>query len=213
MKKLFMVVCFAAASVLVIAQNGKMKSDMGLLIFGGVNSSTLTGDKEIDNKSILGAHAGVGIKVVDFSKTVGLRTELIYSQQGAKYSYGEGYYGGEVTSKLNYLNLPVIVHYQNVKGFFAEGGLQPGLLLSAKEKRKSDGMGGTGGGTETTDIKKDLNSFALGVPLGAGYVFKKKFAAGVRLTKGLLNVIKDEGTYEAPKQRNFVLSARLSYFL
>jgi len=182
----------------------------------GANSSTLTGD-ETNNKSLRGFHVGIGIPVASLSNTIGLRTELIYSQQGDRYSYGEGTYGGETISRLNYLNLPVMARYQNRTGFFAEAGLQPGLLLSAKEKRTSTGMNGGGGSSgsssSTTDIKKDLNSFALGIPIGAGYVFKNKLALSARVTPGLLNVIKEDGAFGGLKERNFVLSARVSYTL
>ncbi len=175
----------------------------------GGNVSTVKGPDASDNKSLLGFHAGVSLPLVNLSEQLGLRGELVYSQQGAKSGYGEGSYSSETKSRLNYLNLPILARYQTKSGFFAEAGLQPGLLLSAKVKRASSGM--YGGGEETTDIKKDLNSFDLGVPIGAGYVFKKKIGVSARVAPGLLNVNKKDEAYTAPKQTNFVLSARVSY--
>jgi hypothetical protein len=221
MKKLFIMLCFAFAAIISMAQNTK-KAKTGsvdpkkklweaIAILSGPNSSTLTGDNASENKSLLGIHAGIGIQVINFSDALGIRSEIIYSQQGDKYSYGENGYNSEIISRLNYLNLPVMLHYRSKSGFFAEAGLQPGLLLSAKEKSTTSGMGG--GGAQTTDIKKELNSFALGVPIGAGFLFKKKFAVSARVTPGLLNVDKKDGAFSDLTEKNLVLSARVSYFL
>ena len=224
MKKLLFILCLVSTTITVAAQDstwGKkiFKAEFWTALYLGPNLSTLTSNEETNNKSLLGFHAGIGINVLNFSDVLGIRTELIYSQQGDQYSYSDGGstggggsygYSSKVISRLNYLNLPVMAHYQSKNGFFAEAGLQPGLLLSAKEKNTSTGMG-TGGGTTTTDIKKELNSFALGVPIGAGYVFKKKVGISARVAPGLLNVNKKDGAYTALKQKNFVLSARVSY--
>ena len=218
MKKLFITCGLILTSILIFAQGEgnedqgkKKKMGPGIQFHAGFNSSTLSGDNSSDNKSLSGFHAGMGIQALNFSDVLGIRTELTFSQQGDKYSYGESGYSSENISRLNYLNLPVLVHYQSKSGFFAEAGLQPGLLLSAKEKSKSSGMGGDN--EQTTDIKKDINSFSLGVPIGAGYVIKKKFAISARVAPGLLNVDKKDGVYSDLTEKNFVLSARLSYFL
>ena len=41
---------------------------------------------------------------------------------------------------LLYLNFPVVVRYLHESGFFAEAGLQPGILLSAKRNTKMKTM-------------------------------------------------------------------------
>lgn len=224
MKKLLFMLCLVFTTITVAAQDstwGKkiFKEQFWTALYLGPNLSTLAGSEETNNKSLPGFHAGIGINVRNFSEVLGIRSELMYSQQGDQYSYNEGGntwggtygYSSKTISRMNYLNLPIMAYYKSKSGFFAEAGLQPGLLLSAKEKRTSTGMG-TGGGTTTTDIKKELNSFALGVPIGAGYVIKKKVGISARMTPGLLNVNKKNGAYTALKQKNFVLSARVSYF-
>jgi outer membrane immunogenic protein len=175
--------------------------------FAGITMADLEGDG--NHGPFPGFNGGVGAQLLNISRDVDLRTELGYSQQGTKSSYGESsYYSSKSTTRLNYLNVPVLAHYHHPSGFFAEAGLQPGILLSAKQKTTSSGMGG--GGTTNTDIKKDLNGFDLGIPVGAGYVFKKKVAVSARVTPGLLNVVKSK---DAAKQTNFVFSARASYLL
>jgi outer membrane immunogenic protein len=190
----------------------KMNNLAAAAAFIGANSSTLVGDKSTSNKSIWGFHAGIGTPVVHFSQTLGIRAELVYSQQGDEYSYGEtSYYSSNTVSRMDYLNLGVLARYQHRSGIYAEAGLQPGLLLSAKEKTTSSGMGG--GGTTKKDIRKELNSFDLGLPIGAGYIYKKKVALSARFTPGLLNVNKKDGAFKGLKQRNSVFSARLAYLI
>lgn len=196
------------------AQEEKKKSEIGLSFFLGFNSSGLPSSGETDNQSRQGLHAGAGINIAKLNDNFGLRTEIIYSQQGNKNSYGESYYGGSTVTKLNYLNLPVLARYSTNKGFFAEAGLQPGLLLSAKQKTTSTGNP-SGGGSATTnkDIKKELKSFDLGLPLGAGYVFKKKWGISARFSPGLLNLSRKDENNQAVKKTNQVFSARISYAL
>jgi hypothetical protein len=214
MKKYVILVYLISVACLTKAQDDdkKMKSDMGLLFFMGINNSSLSGDDNY-NGSLMGFLAGAGIKLANLSKSWDVRSELLYSQQGGKSTYGSDTYGGKSTLRLNYINLGILAHYQSNNGFFAEAGLQPGLLVSAKKKSSFTGYGG-GQGPETADVKKDLNSLSLGVPIGAGYVFKKKFGVSVRFVPGLLNINKkiDGGSSEM-KPKNFVLSARISYFL
>jgi hypothetical protein len=213
MKKYVLAICLISGSFLTNAQDDqdekKKKSDMGLAFFMGINSSSITGDESY-NGSVIGFHFGGGINIANFSKSWLFRSELLYSQQGGKSSYGSESYGGKSVLKLNYINLAVLARFQSNSGFFAEAGLQPGLLLSAKRKSSFTGPGG-GQDPTTTDVKKDLNSFDLGVPLGAGYIFKKKLGASLRFTPGILKINKDDAGESKPK--NSVLSARLSYFL
>ncbi|HMK02593.1 MAG TPA: porin family protein [Ferruginibacter sp.] len=224
MKKLLLILSLPFLAVTLFAQavdhreklgdkkGTKMNNLAAAAVFLGGNSSTLAGDNSENNRSIMGFHAGISTPVLSIAETLGIRAELVYSQQGDQYSYGESsYYTSKTECRMNYLNLPLLARFQHRSGFFAEAGLQPGLLLSAKEKTTSTGMGG--GGTTKNDIKKELNSFDLGVPIGAGYTYKKKVALSARVTPGLLNVNKKDGAFKGLKQRNMVISARLAYLL
>jgi len=217
MKKLLLVqLLMCLANVLYAQKTEKLAAKIRQInAHVGVNISNLRGPEDGENKSLTGLNAGLGIPLGNMSEKLSIRTEIVYSQQGDQYSYGEsgGTYGysSKTVSRLNYLNLPVMANFQSKSGFFAEAGLQPGLLLSAKEKTTTTGMGSSEGTTET-DIKKELNSFALGVPLGVGYVFKKKVGISARFTPGLLNVIKKDGAFAGLKEKNTVLSARVNYF-
>ena len=121
------------------------------------------------------------------------------SMQGARYEadYGEGLYEG--VTRLWYLNLPLTARYPFGNGFYGEAGLQPGILLSAKDK-----LGG-----ESTVYRDSVKTFDLGIPLGVGYDFPNNFGVGLRVTPGLLNINKGEMTEN--RDRNFVVALRGTY--
>lgn len=88
------------------------------------------------------------------------------------------------TLGMNYLVLPLTARYQNRNGFLAEAGVQPALLLSAKDKSS----------TNTGDVKDNFNSFDMGLVIGVGYrLLKSKISFGVRFVRVLLILIKSRG--------------------
>lgn len=203
-----MMLFFAGICSIIYAQDKKKKTEKKLKVEVPCNMSKLPGS-EPDYSPKIDFGVGVEIPILNFSKMLGLHLGAAYSRQGAKlksegYSYtpggGSGSSGSSTrTTRLNYLNFPILVRYQKAQyGFFAEAGVQPGLLLSAKQKSST-----------TTDIKDRTQKFDLGVPVGAGYQFENKIGVGVRVTPGLKNINKSD----AYKNRNMVSSLRLSYTL
>lgn len=180
-----------------VASSGMLEAYIGLSL------STKTG-KEPKYNFTNGGQLGIETRVTKLSEYMILKAGAAYSMQGGKYKSSDYIPGGNYgtssrTSRLNYLNFPVMVRYQRQRnGFFAEAGVQPGLLLSAKDK-----------GSTTTDIKTEVKKFDVGIPVGVGYKFKNKFGVGLRFTPGLINVNKDPQY----KNRNMVTSLRASYSL
>jgi hypothetical protein len=181
----------------------KKKTEDGIDFLAGAIYSNKTGNYPNYNP-ILGMLIGVQTQVIPISDHIGLGIGVNFSMEGGKYESSDYIPGGNYsttsrTSRLNYLNFPVLLRYRKARdGFFAEAGLQPGLLLSAKDK-----------GSTTNDIKEDVKKFDVGIPLGIGYKFKNKVGIGLRITPGLINVNKDEQF----KNRNMVTSLRASYTL
>ncbi|WP_462220342.1 porin family protein [Ferruginibacter sp.] len=181
----------------------KKKTEDGIDFLAGAIYSNKSGNYPNYNP-VLGMLIGVQTQVISLSDYVGLGIGINYSMQGGKYESSDYVPGGNYsttsrTSRLSYLNFPVMVRYQRQRaGFFAEAGVQPGLLLSAKDK-----------GTNTNDIKDEIKKFDVGIPIGVGYKFKNKIGVGLRLTPGLININKDEQY----KNRNMVASMRASYTL
>lgn len=128
-------------------------------------------------------------------------TEVNLSMQGASWEedWGEGLYNG--VSRTWYLNVPLTARYPFGDGFYGEAGIQPGFLLSAKDKYDGDSY----------DIKDWFKTFDLGIPLGIGYNFNENFGLNLRVIPGVTNI--NGGEWEDIKDRNFVAVLRGTYTL
>lgn len=166
----------------------------------GVNLANLSGDIE-DNKMLTGFHVG-GVAEYMFDDEMGLQVELLYSTQGTKSSYSESEtiggvtykYDGEVKSKLDYINIPVLFKYYVSEGLSLEAGPQVGFLLSAKNEYKEtetiDGVSTSE--SETDDLKEYVNSLDFGLNIGLGYKMESGLNFGARYNLGLANINKDD---------------------
>jgi len=189
----------------------KKKIDEMFYFYFGVGPSTVTSDGASAN---VGGQIGFGTTIYSFSKSFDINAGLVGSFQGAKYngySYSVptdtgGYYppssGSNEKLKLFYLGIPIMARYKFGSGFYAEAGLQPSFLLSAKYK--SEGS--------SSNYKDNMNTFDLGIPFGAGYYFSKHLSAGVRLIPGVTNISKSSPGYEYGKSHhNFLGIAKIGY--
>lgn len=113
-----------------------------------------------------------GLMHVHLSREFALQPELMYSGQGAKY-------GGNVT-KLNYINVPVLVQYMFGDGFRVQTGPQIGFLTNAKSKNA---------GVET-DISGQVKKTDVAWSFGGGYLSHAGLGVDVRYNLGLGNVSK-----------------------
>ena len=122
------------------------------------------------------------------------------SMQGAGWEddWGEGLETG--VTRLWYLNLPLTARYPFGGGFYGEAGLQPGFLLSAKDKW--DG--------EAVDWGEYIKTFDLGIPLGLGYDFPNNFGVGLRVIPGVLNINAGERA-DSYTNRNLTVALRGTY--
>jgi len=123
---------------------------------------------------------------------------LNFSKQGGAYTETGGFEGKIVSS---YLNIPILARYRTGGGFYAEAGLQPGILLSAKDKYDGN----------TDDFKSYFKSFDVGLPMGIGYDFKNGIGIGVRVIPGIMNIDKEKGDVEDEPNKNFAAGLMLSY--
>lgn len=128
-----------------------------------------------------GGQVCIETKVTEVNKTSYLTAGLGYSMQGS--AYEETGFSGKVTAQ--YLVAPLLYYYQNASGFYAEAGLQPAVLLAAKDKYKSSGTGGEGSYEGSQDYKNAMKSFNLGLPVGVGYRLKNGFGIGLRSIVGI----------------------------
>ncbi len=128
----------------------------------------------------VGMQVAVETKVVEVNKSAYVTAGIGYSMQGS--AYEEQSFSGKVTA--HYLIAPLLYYYQHNRGFYAECGLQPSVLLAAKDKYKSSGEGGYNY-EGSDDYKDQMKSFNLGLPVGAGYRFKNGVGLGIRTIFGL----------------------------
>ncbi len=174
MKKILLTAAAVFAFSFANAQDVKFGAKAGL------NMSNFGGDAE-DTSMKIGFQVG-GFAEIKVSDKFAIQPELLYSALGAK----EDFAGIEVSSNLNYLNIPVMAKYFVAEGFSLEAGPQLGFLLSAKAK----------GDGESEDIKDALESIDFGLNFGAGYDVAENINIGVRYSLGLSNIIKDSDDYK-----------------
>jgi hypothetical protein len=124
-----------------------------------------------------------------------------FSMQGARWEedWGEGLTEG--ITRLWYLNIPLTSRYYFTNNVYGEIGLQPGFLLSAKDKYND----------VSNDWKDWIKTFDLGIPLGVGYEFPNNFGIGLRVVPGVLNI--NDGEYADYRDRNFTVGLKLSYIM
>jgi hypothetical protein len=172
MKKL-LIVFVAVAFVATANAQGSIK-------FGakaGGNLSSWSGDDIEDAKSKFGFHVGAIVNI-PVSSMFSVNPEVLFSIEGAKQDADPD----DINYNLGFLNIPVLLQYNNPSGFYAETGPQIGFLMSAKAKA----------GDEDEDIKDLFKSTNFSWALGAGFKTKSGFGFGARYALGLNNIIDDD---------------------
>lgn len=152
MKKMMMMLVVAMAALTASAQNTLRENGTFTLqpkvgVGFGVLSGSWTSAPGVDKKTRVGLIAGVeGEYYINswFSAAVGVN----YAQQGWKFK------GGDVktTTKLDYLNVPIVANFYVTPGLALKTGVQMGFLMSAKQ--------------ESTDIKDNCNKLNISIPIG-----------------------------------------------
>ncbi len=157
MKKLMTVAVMAIFALTANAQ--KTLRDVGTftvqpkvgLALGAFSGAYSTGSKT-DTKMRTGFLAGVEGEyyVADwFSAAFGFN----YAQQGWKISDD----GGNSTTKLDYMNIPIVANFYVAKGLALKAGIQVGFLMNAKQA--------------SVDIKDGCKKVNFAIPVGISYEY------------------------------------------
>jgi hypothetical protein len=123
------------AFLLLVFSSSLSKGQSYIGVFGGLNSSKLSGDSpnKAKYKSLMGANVGAYIDI-KLSKIIFLSLQPSYTQEGTKMSYSVKDLEEPVDSisiRLNYFSLPVFLKVSSTNGrFYALGGIEIGLLLN-----------------------------------------------------------------------------------
>ena len=143
----------------------------------------------------IGLQVGAAFPSANINEMLSFRAEANLSMQGAKWEE----YSLSGRTNLLYINIPLVIRYQTESGFFGEAGIQPGLLLSAKDKYED----------VTESYMDHMNALDISIPLGVGYEFKNNFGIGFRVIPGINDITKDEDDTD----RNLVFALRGTYKL
>lgn len=173
MRFLFVLMTAILMTGAVSAQNiNAPKGHVNIGIKGGLNVFNIHQDDNTSFDPRIGFNVGV-LGHIHVAKQWALQPELQFSAQGAKSA------DGDVETKLNYLNVPVLLQYMWDNGFRLQAGPQAGFLLSAKSEVNNT----------STDIKDDLKPIDLGVSFGAGYIHPATgFGIDARYNLGLSDI-------------------------
>jgi len=186
----------------------------------GVNIANISGKDANDNKMLIGFHVGAFAEI-KFNEKFAVQPEILYSAQGAKREGTRNVMGVNVntntTSKIDYINVPIMAKYYIAPSFAVEAGPYVGFLMSAKTEGTINSMG------ENVSIESDdkdfSNSIDFGVGAGASFNLDNGFFIGARYNLGLSKVGKDNTlnfgdvdiNVEALDTKNAVIQVSVGY--
>ncbi len=167
-----------------------------VIFSGGVGPSLIFGH-ESWNGPVLGVQLNASSGIIEMNENTSINAGLGVSFQGSAWDTGD--YDG--VTRLIYLNIPILFNFNASEKFYAEIGLQPGFLLSAKDKY--DGT--------IEDYSDYVNGFELGLPFGAGYKINEQITVGGRATLGITNLYAEDDSDKS--DHNFMFVALVKYLL
>jgi hypothetical protein len=180
---------------------------------GGVNLAKLEyNDKNAPGSTVNGHtsfHLGAFVNV-PLGSMFRFQPGITYSGQGAdismKDTIGTTPVTIDVEQSLHYINVPLVLQYQNPSGLFLELGAQPGFLISAKQKNNA-----AGSTSSATDNKKEFDTFDISAVGGIGYLTRIGLGFNARYNYGLSNIFEDNNTKNGLEAKNRVLALGLVY--
>jgi Outer membrane protein beta-barrel domain len=209
MKQIIITLVLLCTVVVALAQSGFKKNDDDkkkkivprVFFHGGLHFSNIGGGSESYFGILPGGYLGVGIHLFNLKEELSIDGGIGFSMEGSRYKNSDYMPGGNYSEtenkvRLNYLRFPFTVKYGKENGFYGRAGLQPGLLVSAKD-RHSGGV---------ADVKDNYNGFDIGLLFGAGYNLKGHFGVGVGFAPGISNINKKGGPDDDKKDRNRTFS-------
>jgi Outer membrane protein beta-barrel domain len=189
MKKIFVTLAVFASTV-ACAQ----KFEIGAKAGANISNFTGTGKwQNVKTKSLVGYHFG-GFVSFFLGNNYAIQPEVLFSSQGAKFESA----GQTTNQKIYYVNVPILLKYRTVSGFYIEAGPQIGFKT----------------GQSNSSADSIAKSMDLSVAGGIGYHSKTGLGAGVRYTAGISKV----GDFTAanginPDYKNGVLQLSVFYTL
>jgi long-subunit fatty acid transport protein len=165
---------------------------------GGLNLSNVTGDGEEVSGYDTRTSMNIGMYgLYKILPKLGLQAELLYSEQGFSERFDSEIINiDEIKSltRMQYINVPVIVSYNLIEQLWIEGGVQVGYLVNAEEEREERFINDSNqliSETETIDQTSTYESLELGLLGGLRYKLSQNFMIQARYQKSINDIDKD----------------------
>lgn len=189
-----LVVLLALGTTPALGQSGGVLDTKSGLRVGGT-FMTFGGDDAPSDLDRRGGWLLGGFAVFDVTGPFALQPELNYVQKGAESESG----GSTVTTKLNYIELPILAKIQTPSAGLVSPSvfLGPSAALNIKAEQEV--------GSSTSDIDDDIRGFDLGAVFGVGVdanVGVGTLLVDARYSLGLIDISDDDDLAEEPSLRN-----------
>jgi len=171
MKKVLLFIAVTATTIFV------SQAQISFGLKAGANLYNFSGDDAGNSDSKIGFNIG-GLVNIPFSKTFSVQPELVYSTVSSKRSTGSI----DVITNMNYIDIPLMLQYNDPNGFYAEAGPQISFLTSAEVKFKN----------ETEDYYEVYKNTNFSFGIGLGYRFAYGISLGARYFYGMSNIADSE---------------------
>jgi len=164
---------------------------------GGLNLSNISGDEVSNYETRTSMNIGA-YGLYKILPKLGIQAELLYSEQG----FSERFDSEEVDideikslTRMQYINLPVLVSYNLIEQLWMEGGVQVGYLVDAEEEREERSINNESGqldsATKTIDQTSRYESLELGLLIGLRYKLSQNFMVQARYEKSINDIDKE----------------------
>ena len=170
----------------------------------GLGLATITGSDIKEVKNLVVFNGGV-MADISFSDLISFHPELLYSQRGAK---SDGTYTGVTytgTTRLGYIDVPLLLRIK-ASGLFFEAGPQLGILLSQNTEATVAYSGRST--TSSSSSTEGLRKLDFGYVVGVGFQLPEGLELGIRYNGGLLDL---NDPSDSPKQYNSVFQFQVGY--
>ncbi len=186
-------VALTASAQNTLRENGTFTIQPKVGIGFGVLSGSWSMDAGLSNKTRTGFVAGVEGEYYA-KEWLGIAAGLSYAQQGWKFDGN----GSSVTTKLDYLNIPLTANFYVAKGLAVKTGLQFGFLMNAK--------------SGDNDFKDRCEKLNVSIPIGASYEMSN-FVLDLRYNISLTKSNKDNLKFHDSddKMRSDLVQITLGY--
>ncbi len=205
MKKLIFIpaiFCMALTTVFNTTSAQSTKPTFG--IKAGANVTTLgkyeVGGTAYDYDHKFGFQGGV-FADLPLTSQVSFMPQALYSQKGGNVKATVGTTTGELRTKINYLDVPLLIGFKPCPEVTISAGPQLSFLLSQSTDTYVNGAS-TSNNNSTTDLRKSL----IGGNIGVGYNFNSNVSLNANYTMDFKSVANDNINQGKTKNSGFGLA-------